>query len=389
MNAPGGGPSPFSGALFLARTETWNLLRRRETILWTFVMPVIFFYFIGTITGNSFAQQPESLAVLVPPDAGFLADQVLERLEKLDYRIVRANSPQQFQSFSRRLEIPASFTESVLAGRQMDLHFSRTGDDINADYDRVRLNRAVYTVLADLVAVTRNGVATPEAFGQLAAQPRPLVLDVKSAGQRGTLIKGPPSGFEQSVPGTMVMFTLLIMFTAGAVTLTIERNQGMLRRLASSSMTRGAVTAGKWGARMGLGLIQLAFAMLTGRFLFHVHWGPSLPMVIVVLVAYASLAAILGMLLGNFGRTEGQVIGIGVIGSNLLAGLGGCWWPIEVVPLWAQKLSLVLPTGIAMDALHKLVNFGASPAAVIPHLCALLALALGNGYILARAFRFQ
>jgi hypothetical protein len=42
------------------------------------------------------------------------------------------------------------------------------------------------------------------------------------------------------------MFTLLIMFTSGAVTLTIERNQGILRRLASSSMTRGAVTLGKW-----------------------------------------------------------------------------------------------------------------------------------------------
>jgi ABC-2 type transport system permease protein len=140
---------------------------------------------------------------------------------------------------------------------------------------------------------------------------------------------------------------------------------------------------------MCVGLIQLAFAMLTGRILFHVHWGPHLPAVIVVLSAYGALAAILGMLLGNFGRTEGQVIGIGVIASNLLAGLGGCWWPIEIVPLWAQKMSLLLPTGLAMDALHKLVNFGSSPTAIIPHLVALLALALCGGYILARSFRFQ
>jgi ABC-2 type transport system permease protein len=376
----------LESALFLARTETWYLLRRRETLLWTFVMPVVFFFFIGSVTSNSSTTTREELAVMVPVGAGFLADQVTARLEQLGYTIVRPNSPQQFQAFRRRLEIPAGFTESVLAGRQMNLQFSRTGDDINADYDRVRLNRAVYTVLADLVAVTnKDGAATPESFAQIAAQPRQLALDVKSAGQR----VDPPTGFDQSVPGTMVMFTLLIMFTAGAVTLTIERNQGILRRLASSSMTRGAVTLGKWGSRMSLGLIQLAFALLAGRVLFHVHWGPHLPMVMLVLVCYAAFAAILGMLLGNFGRTEGQVIAIGVIASNLLAGLGGCWWPIEVVPLWAQKLSLALPTGLAMDALHKLVNFGASPAAVLPHLAALLALTLAGGYILARTFRFQ
>jgi hypothetical protein len=374
----------LENAFFMARAETVFLLRRRETILWTFVMPVIFFYFIGA--ANTGSSTVENLAVMAPADAGFLADQVVARLEKLGYTIARPASVQQFQGFRRRLEIPAGFTESVLAGHPMELNFSRTGDDINADFDRVRLNRAVYTVLADLVAVTRGDArATPESFAQLAAEPRPLTLDVKPAGKR----IDPPTGFEQSVPGTMVMFTMLIMFTAGAVTLTIERNQGILRRLASSSMSRVAVTLAKWGSRMSMGLVQLAFAMATGRILFHVHWGPNLPMVALVLVCYAGFAAILGMLLGNFARTEGQVIGIGVIASNLLAGLGGCWWPIEVVPLWAQKFALFLPTGMAMDALHKLVNFGASPTAVIPHLAALLGLSAAGGWVLARHFRFQ
>ena len=33
--------------LFLARTDVHYMLRQRETLLWTFVMPVIFMYFIG------------------------------------------------------------------------------------------------------------------------------------------------------------------------------------------------------------------------------------------------------------------------------------------------------------------------------------------------------
>jgi len=186
-----------------------------------------------------------------------------------------------------------------------------------------------------------------------------------------------------------VMFTLLVLLTSGAVTLTIERRNGILRRLASSPMSRGAVVLGKWGARMAVGTIQIAFAMIAGSLLFHVHWGPNLPMVAAVLLAYGALAAALAMLLGNVGRTEGQVIGLGVILSNIMAGLGGCWWPIEITPLWAQKLALFLPTGLTMNALHSLVNFGAPPAAVIPHLCALLSATAIALAALSRVFRFQ
>ena len=375
-------------ALFLARMDVRHLLRGRETLFWTFLMPILFFYFIGTVTRNTGggADVKDNLAVKVPADAGFLADRLIERLGRRDYQVVRVQNEEEWRRYRRRLEIPAGFTDAVLAGKPMKIRFSRTGEDMNADYDRVRQTRAVYTELADLVVVTMDGgAATAAAFAKLAAEPRTLELEVRAAGKR----PDPPSGFEQSVPGSMVMFTLLVLFTSGAVTLTIERNQGILRRLASAPMSRGAVVWGKWAARMMLGMVQIVFAMITGTVLFGIRWGPNLPMVLVVMLAYGALAAALGMLLGNYGGSEGKVIGLGVIASNLLAGLGGCWWPIEITPLWAQKLALFLPTGWAMDALHKLVNFGASPAAVIPHVCVLGAAAMAAGYGVARGFRFE
>jgi ABC-2 type transport system permease protein len=375
-------------AFFIARMDAWHMLRRRETMLWTFIMPVIFIYFIGTVTGNfgGSGDWKDDLALSVPANGGFLIDQLIGHLESLNYRVVRTNSQEEFNSYRRRLEIPAGFTDSVLAGHQMKLRFARTGDDLTADYDRVRISRAVYTVLADMIVATKNGTAaTPEGLAKISAEPRTLVLDVKPAGKR----IDPPSGFEQSVPGTMVMFTLLVLFTSGAVSLTVERKLGILRRLASAPMSRGAVTLGKWGARMVLGMVQIVFAMTAGTVLFHVHWGPNLPMVLAILLCYGALAAALGMMLGNYGRTEAQVIGIGVIASNLLAGLGGCWWPIEVAPRWAQHLALFLPTGWTMDALHKLVNFHASASSVIPHLIASAIAALIAGFIVSRSFRFE
>jgi hypothetical protein len=50
---------------------------------------------------------------------------------------------------------------------------------------------------------------------------------------------------------------------------------------------------------------------------------------------------------------------------------------------------MFLPTGWAMDAMHKLVNFGDPPSAVVPHLAALTAAALLASYLAACRFRFE
>jgi ABC-type Na+ efflux pump permease subunit len=377
----------LTDALFLARMDIYRLLRSRETILWTFVMPVIFFYFLGTVTSRPLgeADPKDPIAVSIPPDAGFLADQVAARLEQRGYRIARVATPEAAARYRRRLEIPAGFTASVLAGRAVKIPFTRSGGGVDAEYDQVRVTRAVYTVLADLIVLGKDGAATPAGFAALAAEPRSLTLEVKPAGRR----VDPPTGFEQAVPGSMVMFTLLVMFTSGAVTLTIERNQGILRRLASSPMSRGAVVLGKWMARMAFGVVQIGFAMLAGSLLFGVRWGRELPAIVAVLLVYAALAASLAILLGNLGRSEGQVIGMGVIASNLMAAFGGCWWPIEITPMWAQKLALLLPTGWTMDALHKLMSFGEPASTVLPHLAVTALAAFAAAFAAARAFRFE
>ena len=377
----------WTGALFIARKDVEYMLRRRETILWTFVMPVMFFFFIGTITAG-FGGDPdvkEKIAIEVMGDGGFVLDQLILRLEQQDYEVVRLAADDE-TLYRRKLVVPDGLTEQVLAGKQVKLEFVRHGGGLGGDYDGIRVNRAVYSVLADLIVAPDVGQApSAEAIKQLNEVPRALALEVAPAGER----REPPSGFEQAVPGTMVMFTLLVLLTSGAVLLVVERNQGLLRRLASTPIPRSAVVAGKGGGKLALGLVQIVFAMIAGSVLFGMDWGDQLPMVLLVLVAYATLTAALGVLLGSVARTEGQAAGLGVLGANLLAALGGCWWPIEITPQWMQTISRFLPTGATMDALHRLVNFGLPASSAVPHVVGLLLGALVVGWFAVRAFRFQ
>jgi ABC-type Na+ efflux pump permease subunit len=324
------------------------------------------------------------LAVEADESAGFLRVRLEKRLEEQDYAVVSAADTAN-AGVSRRLTVPAAFTDSVLAGVKTRLTYRHAREGQAADYENLRLGRAVYTTLADVAAVTAGGEpATPEKLAALDAMPRALTLDVKSAGKRREI----PSGFEQAIPGIMVMFLLLVMATSGSVMLVLERQQGLLRRLASAPMDRLSVVVGKVTGKLALGMLQIAFAMVAGTVFFKMSWGPDLPAVIAVMAVYGAMMAALGVVLGSVVRTDRQAVAIGVISANVLAALGGCWWPIEITPGWMQKLAMFLPTGWAMDALHKLISFQAGAGSVAPHVVGMLAAAGALTVVAVRVFRF-
>ena len=383
-------------AWFVARKDVAHMLRARETLVWTFVMPIVFFYFIGTVTGGfgsprGSAARPDAIALQAPSEAGFLVDELTRRLERENFKVQRPASAEDLARFSRRLVLPRpasgkTFSDAVLAGESQKLTFTSRSEGPGASLDNVRVTRAVYGVVADLAASKIAGeVPDAAAFRRLEAMPRKISLEVVSAGRR----KDPPVGFEQTIPGTLVMFTMLILLTSGALLLVMEREQGLLRRLASTPLPRSSVVAGKWAGRVALGVVQIAFAMLAGTLFFKMRWGSALPMVALVLFAWAAFNASLGIVLGNLARTRVQMAGIGVMSTMALAALGGCWWPIEITPRWMQTLALFVPTGWTMDAMHKLISFGYGASAALPHVLGLALAALVLGILGVRTFRYE
>lgn len=375
--------------IFLAREDLRLLLRSKATWLWAFLMPVVFFFFMGTMMGGSGKPPGVTDGLRMVGDTGVLADELALRLEEQSFVLDRttpdfASSSDQAQV--KTLRLPIDMTSGALAGEAQALALEGGGSGMAAEHDNVRVQRALYTVLADLFVLQSDGIEpTAAAFGELRDAPRALTLEVAPAGKRKSI----PRGFQQAVPGTLVMFTALVLLTSGASLLVIERRRGLLARLATAPLSRLEVVLGKLGGKFVLGLIQIGFSILVGTFAFGVDWGGQLPAVALVLSVYGMFISALGLCLGNLASTEGQAVGIGVFAANMLAALGGCWWPIEVTPAWMQSLAGWLPTGWVMSAMHDLTSFGMGPAAVLPEVLNLLgatALALWFG---SRTFRYQ
>ena len=377
--------------LFIAWQDVRNQMREWSTLLWVFVMPPIFFYFIGTVTGGFASGMSGGQATpltVVAENPGFLKDQIDMRLNANGFapEWVDALAPgEDGTPPARVLTFDSAMSDRILADVPVKASYETRANSLSREFEEIRIQRSLYTVLADvIVADATAGPLGREALATINEAPRVWQLSVSSAGARQQI----PTGFQQAVPGILVMFTLLVLLTTSGTMLVQERTRGLLRRLASAPISRGEVLAGKWQGRMVLAAIQVTVALAFGTVLFGMDWGPDVAMIVVLLVAWAGFCASAGLWLGTVARTEAQASGLGVLAANLLAALGGCWWPIEVTPEWMQAIQKLIPTGWTMDALHKLMSFQAGALSVIPNVLLLVAAALVFGALAARRFRY-
>lgn len=352
-------------------------------------MPPIFFYFIGTMTGgfSSGLSGQDTPIVVVAESPGFLQEQIDRRLRDNDFAPEWVASVEAEAEVTRTLTLSPNLTDKILAGTETEAVFDTSASALTRDFELIRVQRAMYTALADIIVagISSEQTLTAAVLVRLNETPRKLLLDVSPAGTRKKI----PQGFEQAIPGILVMFTILVLLTSGGSMLVIERKQGLLRRLASAPFSRFEVISGKWGGRMLLAVIQMTIALLVGTYVFKMVWGPDFGMVLVVLAAWAGFCAFAGLLLGSVANTEGQAAGLGVLFANGLAALGGCWWPIEVTPQWMQMIQKLTPTGWTMDAMHKLISFQSGAASAVPQLLLLLGATALIAMLAAKRFQFQ
>ena len=89
---------------FIARKEFQYFWKDWESYLWTFAIPLLFMYFIGTVTGQMggaggpAARDP--LTLIVEPEGGFLVDALVTRSRS---RATRSHGPVPLQKRIRRV----------------------------------------------------------------------------------------------------------------------------------------------------------------------------------------------------------------------------------------------------------------------------------------------
>lgn len=238
---------------------------------------------------------------------------------------------------------------------------------------------------AAIGAETRTTPAWPpseEALRAVMARPAQVALDAKFAGRDPI-----PSGVGFSLPGNLVYFLTMNLLIFGGATIAATRRSGVLKRLLTLPVTRGELIAGQLYGLWLLGAVQIGFLLLVGKLFFHLNVGANLPGVLLVLLVYSWVSAATGLLIGSLLDAPDRVVGVCVLASILMAAAGGCWFPLELAPEALRTAGHCVPTGWALDALHRLISFGGDLGSVVKPLLVLVGFGTAATVAAGRWFR--
>jgi ABC-2 type transport system permease protein len=387
-------------------------VRTRGVILWIFAMPVVFMLVFGLAFREESGGVRKARLTIANADTGFISRALIDELRREPLSVV--DSLTAGEEAIRTLVIPADFTDKVLGRSKVALTLRREdGADVQAnEAANAAIFRCLMRVVSPLIEVeagaldarTRGiSLAGDSLEGSLlaASRSRPGLLDsiegvfdalraapplvTVSASTAGNIRKI-PSGFQSSVPGNLVMFVLMSMVFSGAVIAT-ERHSGVLRRYAYTPAAPTTILLGKLLGRMLVAFVQIVFLLLVGKYAFRISLGGSPGALIVLMTVFAFSTGAFGVLFGSLFRNPEQVSAVSIVTTLAMSALGGCWWSLELVPRAFRVVAFALPTGWAIDGIHKLISFGYGMGAVALNTAVLAG--FGVAFVLLAAWKLD
>jgi ABC-2 type transport system permease protein len=377
----------MSRILILGHQLLRTFLRDRTMVIWLVLMPLAFTYFMGfAVRIGDGGHDPTPGIRIDNQDRGFMGAVLTEQLLNQGLRAValmndRARVP--------TITIPTNFTASLLQREVVRMPYQPDADpgDQAAMLAELRVVKGFVDINAVLIeyALTKgtNGQLTESVLRGLLAAPSMVELHSTFAGRRPI-----PSQFNLSVPGNLVMYLMMNLLIFGGASVAWERRSGVVRRLMVHPVHKIEVVTGKIYGLLLLGSVQIAVLLVFGQLAFKVNIAANLLPILVTLLVYAWVAGSLGVLVGSLIVSEDKVIGLCILVSLVIAALGGCWWPLEIVPDSMKIVAHVVPSGWAMDALHQLISFGGGWEKAAPDVGVLALYGLAAHLAAARCFRY-
>jgi ABC-2 type transport system permease protein len=339
-----------------------RVAKDRMALMWMLAMPLIMAYVFGSAMRGG---GPQSTWIpVIDQDRHELSALFVEQLREDGYYIEMMDTGTQEvlkTKWPYGVVIPHGFGEAILHGQSIKVPLVKgNGSPEKIMEVQSRLLHAIvkFTKGLAIADVSHRPWDDASRAALKEALARPQLLTMTRQSHR--TLRPPPMGFNQSLPGMLVMFVLQMILTYGGVTLVNDRIGGQMRRLLAAPLHPYEAYAGKVLARVVLGCIQAFVLLAFGAIVFKLPMGDHPLFLVPVVISLAAVAGSLSILAGLLCKVEKQVILVAIFGSMVLSALGGCWWPIEIVPETFKTIASFTPSYWAMHGLQSVLYFGRS-----------------------------
>ncbi|MFP7299888.1 ABC transporter permease [Neobacillus niacini] len=367
---------------WLAWKDLLMIVRDKQALLTLIAMPLLLIAILGSAFGDMMDGDQDvtiekfSLGIVNLDQGqlgGVLSEQVFKKELADQIKVVYFQEDDMYQNIKDHkldvgIVIDENFTASLMAGEQARAKLISVPDPgIKTTIVSSVIEQFTQTI--PIQAMSAN-MALPVQGNALSEESAQVLLNEKSINSGSN----PVSSFQYYAAAMGVMF-LLMTVVQGVSALILEKEQEVYKRLLISNLTYINYLTGKMIGLIVIALLQ-AFVIIIGtKLIFGVDWGGSIAGVVLMTFAFVISACGLGVLAGSFIKTEKAFNAAGMLGTQILAALGGSMVPLYIFPDWLVSVSKILPNGLALQSYLDLMS-GSPFREIIPAVLSSIGLGL-------------
>lgn len=339
-----------------------RLSRDRVALFFTFALPLL----IIVLLGAAIPSGGLGVGLLDSGDAMRTAQVRAALTADADLRVVDVDDESAARRAIRRATVDAVvIVPAEGAALELLLDDSSTGSvaartRITGILEAMQADDEAATVAARATGRTADDPAVQSAL--VIARALPPAVSVAVDEDRGKGYRSVSSG-EYATVGELVLFIFLIALT-GAGDIVDARRLGIARRSVAAPVRAITIVIGEGIGRFAVAVSQAVLIVAVTAVLFGISWGNPLG-VAAVIGAFALLATAVAMFVGAYARSSEQAVSLGPVIGIGLGMLGGCMWPLDIVPPAVRLVGRVTPHAWAVDGLVALMGGTATTGDVL------------------------
>jgi ABC-2 type transport system permease protein len=366
--------------LAIAALSLRRVLRDRTALFFLVVLPLLIITVVGATVGG---EQRFRVGVL-DEGSGPLGAELAEDLDRS--AAIETSSYDDLGSLQgavRRSELtagvvlPAGLDATLRAGGTVEIAVVAQPASTAGLAARSAIDAVVVEHSARIGAARFAAEQAPTSFDDALASVEDVAAGIAPIAVRADLVDADtaflPDGFSYSAPTMLVLFVFITSVASGAAIIQTRR-LGVYDRMLAAPVRTAHIVAGELLSYLLVALCQSAIIVGIGAVLFGVDWGDPVGAAALV-VAWALVGTGAGTLSGTLFRTPEQADSIAPTVGIALGMLGGCMWPLEIVPDVMQTIGHLTPHGWAVDGWIDLLSRAGGVGDIAVELAVLLGFA--------------
>lgn len=275
--------------------------------------------------------------------------------------------------------IPAYYTNDLLAGKAPQISFY----ELKVSESSMMLKRKAEQLAGRMVNLATAAQGSGTTTGSIEAKFKAVLQQVEHHNITSTRTDyhlSPRPGLS-SITGFTLLF-LMSLITSSVSIIVKDRKDRLMMRMFSAPVRAYEIAIGNFAGSLLVGLIQIVTLLLLTYGVLGYDFGVPMYLYFLILAAFMLVAMGIASTVTGLIRSQSNT---GMLNALILTPtcmLGGCFWPVSIMPEYMQKIANFVPQKWAIQAVEAAATGGGwselwLPFAILGLMAAVL-LAIGS-----------